>query len=64
MEIKQVVVIQVTKDEHTFQFYMPLGSSWGKAIDASFEILSEVQKMAANAVNTAKPAAPESEQMS
>lgn len=56
METKQVVTLTVQKGDHHFSFSMPVGSSWGMAIDAAFDILNEVNALSARAVESAKPA--------
>lgn len=55
MDTKQVISIEVKKDDNTFAFHMPLGATWGHAIDAAFEILQEIHKLAAKSVDTMKP---------
>lgn len=61
MEIKQAIVISVQKGDHFFSFTMPVGSSWGNALDASFDILSEVNKLSQQAVSSAQPSICEQE---
>ena len=61
MEIKQVVSLEVTKGDFTFTFNMPTGSSWGNAIDAAYELLSEVNKLYQNAVSSLQPASSSSD---
>jgi hypothetical protein len=55
MEIKQYVSIEITKGEKVFTFNMPLGASWGNAIDAAYEVLEYVNKEAQASVLKAKP---------
>ena len=55
MEIKQNITLSVKKDDKEFIFIMPLGSTWGNSIDAAFEILQEINKLAQQAVESAKP---------
>lgn len=55
MNVKQCVIIEVTKDAHSFSFSMPHGSTWGQALDASFEILNKISTMSQESVNRAKP---------
>ena len=55
METKQIISIEVKKDENIFSFNMPLGATWGNAIDASFEIIQEIHKLAAKSVENMKP---------
>lgn len=54
MELKQNISIEVQKGDYTFVFHMPVGASWGNAIDASFDILqrlNELAKQSAQALN-------------
>ena len=62
MEAKQVVTLTIQKGDHSFSFHMPMGSSWGMAIDAAFDILNEVNRLATKSVESAKPASVESPQ--
>jgi hypothetical protein len=55
MEIKQCICLEITKGEHTFTFMMPAGSTWGSAMDASFEVIQQIGKFAAEAIEKAKP---------
>ena len=55
MEITQKICLEVKKGDQTFCFYMPVGTTWGNCIDAAFELLQEVSKMANQAVDAAKP---------
>ncbi len=56
MEIKQHVSLEVKKGDFNFVFHMPVGASWGSAIDASFEILQRLNELAAQSAQQLKPA--------
>jgi hypothetical protein len=56
MEVKQYVSIEIEKGGKVFTFNMPLGSTWGSAIDAAYEALDYVNKQAQEALLKAKPA--------
>lgn len=55
MEIKQIVSIEVTKNDQVFSFQMPVGTTWGSALDAAFEVLEKVKSMSDAAVDSLKP---------
>lgn len=55
METKQCICLEVKQGESTFNFYMPLGSTWGQAIDASYAILEQVKNMASQSIENSKP---------
>jgi hypothetical protein len=42
MEIKQTVNIYIQKNDSTFCFSMPLGATWGNALDAAFDVAKEI----------------------
>lgn len=56
MEQKAVVNLEVKKGERTFVFTMPIGSPYGEAYDAAFNVLNEILEMSKKAVEAAKPA--------
>jgi hypothetical protein len=55
METKQYVTFEIKKDDCLFSFHMPLGATWGQAIDAAFEFLQEAHKLAAKSAENMKP---------
>ena len=55
MDIKQNISLSVTKGEHIFSFHMPIGTTWGNAVDAAHEILSHVGQMATQSISQSKP---------
>ena len=55
MDTKQYVHIEVTKGDHTFSFKMPLGCTWGQAVDASFEVATHVSKLANEVITKSTP---------
>lgn len=55
METKQYIVLEIKKGESTFTFNMPLGATWGSAIDAAFEALNHITALSKEAVEKAKP---------
>ena len=55
METKQHVTLEVQKGVYTFVFHMPVGASWGNAIDASFDILQRLNQLAAQSAEQLKP---------
>lgn len=57
MNQKLVVMLEVTKGEHTFLFAMPVGAPLGAAYDAAHEMLTEITKMAQTATTNAQPKA-------
>lgn len=61
METKQYVHLEVTKGDHTFTFKMPLGSTWGQAVDAAFEIATHVSRLATDVIERSIPVAKESD---
>ncbi len=61
METKQYVHLEVTKGDHTFTFTMPLGSTWGQAVDAAFEVATHVSKLATDVIERSTTTAMSSE---
>ena len=60
MDIKSFISVEVTKNERTYHFYMPVGAPFGEAYDAAFEVLNSITEMAKQAVEKAKPQEDES----
>jgi hypothetical protein len=56
MQITQLVQIKVTKGEHDFTFHIPVGTTWGTAVDATNDLLLEVCEQAKKALGATKPA--------
>lgn len=55
METKGFIALEVKKGDFTFSFNMPTGSTWGSALDASFEIQMYVAKMCLEAAEKNAP---------
>lgn len=55
METKSLISIQVAIEGHLCQFIMPVGISFGQAIDVSHQILKEVIKMAKESADKSNP---------
>lgn len=55
METKQLIVLEVKKGDFTFTFNMPMGATWGSAIDAAFEVLNHISALSKQSVENAKP---------
>ena len=56
MDAKQCIVLEIKKGDHTFSFSMPVGSTFGTAIDAAFDILNHVRDLSTQAIEQAKQA--------
>ena len=56
MEVKQHITLTTTKGDATFTFLIPVGTTWGNAVDAAHEILSEVCNMAKKSMEQSQPA--------
>lgn len=54
MDQKALVKLSMEKSERTYEFYMPIGSPYGEAYDAAFEMLQEITKMSQEAADKAK----------
>lgn len=54
MDLISSIVISTKKDEKTFQFIVPQGSSWGAAVDSAFEVFLQLDQMRAQAIEKAK----------
>ena len=55
MELKQNITLEVQKGDYNFVFHMPVGASWGNAIDASFEILQKLNELAKQSAQALNP---------
>jgi hypothetical protein len=56
MEVKQHITLTTTKGDATFTFHIPVGTTWGNAVDAAYDILTEVGNMAKKSMEQMKPA--------
>lgn len=57
METKQYITLEVQKGDFNFVFQMPMGASWGNAIDSAFEILQKLNDLSQQSVQALKPSA-------
>lgn len=55
MNLKSILIIEIEKNDHKFQFSMPAGVSYGEAYDAAFKVLHQVLEMAKNVADQASP---------
>jgi hypothetical protein len=55
MEVKQCINICVQKGEFSFTFCMPLGCTWGNALDAAFEVAKEITELSNKSIEDSKP---------
>jgi len=55
MDTKQLIQLAVQKGENLFTMHLPSGAKWGETIDAIYEILQMVTKLAQEAAEKAKP---------
>ena len=53
------VVLEVTKEDRTFTFVMPVGAKIGDAYEACWECLQRISELATEAVDKAKKPAEE-----
>ena len=58
MDIRQNITVTTTKGDHSFTFIMPVGTTWGNAVDAANEVLAQVCDMAKQSMNQI-PATPD-----
>lgn len=56
MELKSVptLTLEITQNERTYQFIMPMGAPFGEAYDAAYRALQEIFKFAKQAEEAAK----------
>ena len=59
MVTRQNISVTINKGEHEFTFHMPVGTSWGNAVDAAWEIANHVGDLARQSKNSVKPATEE-----
>lgn len=59
MNQKAAVLLEVNKNDHLYQFVMPVGAPFGEAYDAAYEVLNVIVQMAKEAAEKAKPSTPE-----
>ena len=55
MKTKQTLTLEVTINDEIGTFTMPVGITFGNAIDAAHQIYTEVIKMASTAAERTKP---------
>jgi hypothetical protein len=55
MEIKQSINIYIKKNDFTFCFSMPLGATWGNALDAAFDVAKEVNALSSKSIEESAP---------
>ena len=55
MDVRQNITISMAKGDHVFTFIMPVGTTWGNAVDAAHEILAHVGQMATQSIAQTKP---------
>ena len=55
MDLKSCVYLEITKNERTYYFYMPVGAPFGEAYDAAFEALTSITELAKQAADNARP---------
>jgi hypothetical protein len=51
MTIKSYVTVEITKGDNQYTFVMPVGSPYGEAYDAAFEVLKTVADLATKAAD-------------
>ena len=56
MDVRQNITISMAKGVHVFTFIMPVGTTWGNAVDAANEVLAQVCNMAKQSLNQIPPA--------
>ena len=54
MDKRGMISLEIKKEERTYIFLMPIGSPFGEAYDAAFEVLSEITKQSIEAAEKAK----------
>jgi hypothetical protein len=55
MDVKQCICIEIKNEDKVFTFTLPVGATWGNAIDAAFGFLDYVSKQSQESVSNAKP---------
>lgn len=58
MNLKQLAILEVVKDDQVFHLSMPVGSTYSMCIDACFKILEELHKMQGQAIEASRPQDP------
>lgn len=58
MEMKNNLSLEVQKGDHRFVLYIPHGVSWGNALDAAYEMLQEINKLAQKTIEQNNPSNP------
>jgi len=57
MDLRSMVSVEVTKNDHKFTFLMPIGAPFGETYDAAFEVLSKIAELQQeNLKKVARPA--------
>lgn len=59
MNLRSAIIIEVVKNERTYQLTLPVGAPYGEAYDATFEILGKILELAQAATEQAKGQQPE-----
>ena len=55
MTTKQTITVIASKGDQEFTFHMPVGTSWGNAVDAAWDIAQHVSDMARQSMQASKP---------
>lgn len=56
MDVKQVIVIAVEKNEHRYEFLMPAGRPLGECYDAAFQVLEKLLELSKQNTENMRPA--------
>lgn len=54
METRQLVSLEIKKEDNVYSLSMPMNGTYGAAIDALFEMLQEIHKMQAAAIERSR----------
>lgn len=56
MEMKQLICMEVKKNDNVYRLIVPAGAGYGELYDALFEMLNSTIKLAQDAASQAAPA--------
>jgi len=61
VDLKTLASVEIEKNDRKYVFLMPIGSPFGEAYDAAFEVLTKIRELSGEALEKARRDAEDSE---